>query len=62
MRASRHGHQKLMEVLLAHKADVNCKTNVSRGEACEGAPMGVKTMDWVLGFEIKVILWPNEKE
>ena len=37
--ASCYGHLKAVEVLLAHKADVNAKDNVSRGKACEGAPM-----------------------
>ena len=40
--ASFHGDLEAVQVLLAHKADVNAKTNVSRGEGegCEGAPMG----------------------
>ena len=40
MLASDNGHHETVEVLLAHKADVNAKDNVSRGEGCEGAPMG----------------------
>ena len=28
-----------MDVLLARKADVSVKDNVSRGKGCEGAPM-----------------------
>ena len=40
--ASYNGRLEAVQVLLAHKADVNAKTNVSRheGEGCEGAPMG----------------------
>ena len=40
--ASYSGHPEAVQVLVAHKADVNAKTNVSRheGEGCEGAPMG----------------------
>ena len=38
--ASYKGHDKMVEVLLAHKADVNAKNNnVSGGKGCEGAPM-----------------------
>ena len=29
-----------MEVLLAHKADINFKDTVSRREECEGVPFG----------------------
>ena len=39
MGASNSGHHATVEVLLAHKADVNAKKNVSRGEGCEGVPM-----------------------
>ena len=35
--ASDNGHRETVEVLLAHKGDVNVKNKVSRGE---GAPMG----------------------
>ena len=38
--ASNNGHLKAVKVLLAHKADVYAKNKVSRGEGCEGAPMG----------------------
>ena len=39
-RASNKGHHETVEVLVTHKADVNAKGKVSRGEGCEGAPMG----------------------
>ena len=39
--ATGYGHHETVEVLLAHKADVNAKGKVSRGEGCEGAPMGL---------------------
>ena len=42
MLASRYGHLETVEFLLAHKADVNAKNKVSRGEGCEGAPMGAR--------------------
>ena len=38
--ASANDYRQMAEVLLAHKADVNAKDEVSRGEGCEGAPMG----------------------
>ena len=38
--ASSKGHHETMQVLLAHKADVDAKDNVSRGEGGEGVPMG----------------------
>ena len=34
------GHHETVEVLLAHKVDVNAKDNVSQGVGCEGAPWG----------------------
>ena len=34
-RASVSGHHETVEVLLAHKADVNAKSKVKRGEGCE---------------------------
>ena len=39
-RASYYGHLKTVEVLLAHKADVNAKDKVSRRRGGEGVPMG----------------------
>ena len=42
MSASHNGHLKAVKVLLAHKADVYAKNKVSRGEGCEGAPMGAR--------------------
>ena len=39
MEASYSGHLEAVQVLLAHKADVNFKFKVSRGKGCEGAPM-----------------------
>ena len=38
MKATFKGHHETVEVLLAHKADINAKDNVSRGNGCEGAP------------------------
>ena len=35
-------HHETLEVLLHHKADVNAKDKVRRGEGCEGAPMGAR--------------------
>ena len=40
--ASNNGHHETVEVLLAHKADVNAKDQVSRGEGGEGVPMGAR--------------------
>ena len=41
--ASDNGHHETVEVLLKHKADVNAKkTNVSRGEGCEGVLWGAR--------------------
>ena len=37
------GHSKTMEVLLAHKFNVNAKDKVSQGVRCECAPTGLGT-------------------
>ena len=42
MRASSEGDHETVEALLADGADVNVKDKVSRGEGCEGAPMGAR--------------------
>ena len=42
MRSSSEGDHETVEVLLADGADVNAKDKVSRGEGCEGAPMGAR--------------------
>ena len=50
LQASIYGHRETAEVLLSHKADVNAKNKVSRGE---GAHMGAKrpwTGCWVWGY------------
>ena len=47
---SYNGLLKAVKVLLAHKGDVNAKTNVSRREGCESAPMGLGGHDCVSRF------------
>ena len=58
--ASRNGHHGMVEVLLAHKADVNAKNNVSRGKGCAYGALGCH--DWVSRFAVKVLSWPNDNE
>ena len=60
MRASVRGHHETVEVLLAHKADINAKDNVSRGKAARVRQWWCH--DWVSRFGVKVLSWPNDDE